>query len=105
MKHLIEKLGDIEAGEISEGYNEAMVKKIAKLTDRNHHTEALIAAARMMGYKGLVKKAELLRQLHKLEGSLPFGLSEYRSYLLKELKGFLQQDLDDAEFDALWGAM
>lgn len=80
------------------------VKEIAKLTDNNNHTEALIEGAKMVGATKLVKKLELVFKLQDLEGHMPVGLREYRDQLSKELDSLAKRDMSDEEFESFHGA-
>jgi hypothetical protein len=54
------------------------VAKIARLTDINNHTEAIILGAKMLGYTKLVRVLEHVLAIQELENHLPQALGEYR---------------------------
>ena len=85
-------------------FDPAVVKQMKKLTDSNHHDEAYIAGAKMLGATQLAKKFELVAELAKLEGHLPGDLSKYRYSLYEQLKKHAEQTLAPEEFKQFYGA-
>jgi hypothetical protein len=64
------------------------VKQIEKMTDRNDHSGAAIAGAKLLdkafgGYSKTVKVLEHLQEIHKLYGSMPYELGQFRYSTLK----------------------
>lgn len=85
-------------------FNGSVVSAIAEMTDRNDHTEALIAGARMLGYKHIVDKLEMVKKLQSLEGHLPHPLSTYRYDLYKQLMERAKKDLTPDQYKRFYGA-
>ena len=55
------------------------LKKVADMTERNHHGEAREYIAKQFEYCGRFAKIfNLLNEIHRLEGHLPFTLMNYR---------------------------
>lgn len=79
-------------------------ENIAKMTDRNLHTEAIIAGAKELKFTALVKKAELVLQLQKMEGHMPSGLGAYKGYLQKQLMDYAKQELSPEDYKAFQGS-
>jgi hypothetical protein len=63
----------------------AISKKIAKLTDKNDHTTAVIELAKFLKDTKSIKKLEAIEVIHKVEGSIPLEISKYRDNILKGL--------------------
>jgi hypothetical protein len=85
-------------------FNPETVAQIAKLTDNNDHGKALAVGAKMLGLKDLEKKVILVGELHKLEGSLPSGLKQYRDTLYDTLMAEAKKLLGDAEYKQFYGS-
>lgn len=78
------------------------VEKITKLKESNHHTEAYLLGAGMLGLKELAKKFDLLRQLVELEGHNPFRSYEYGLY--QALLASARVELDPKEYLLFYAA-
>lgn len=78
--------------------------KIAKMTDYNDHTGAIVAAAKMLSLKSVVDRAKLVDKLHDLEGGMPAELIKYRTSLYNELLAHAKKKLSPEEYDQLHGA-
>jgi hypothetical protein len=63
-----------------------IIKKIAKLTDRNDHTGAVIELATFLNNTRAIKLLQAIETIHKIEGSMPTEISKYRSSISKDLK-------------------
>ena len=63
----------------------AVSKKIAKLTDRNDHTTAVMELAKFLKDTKAIKKLEAIEVIHKVEGSIPYEISKYRDNILNSL--------------------
>jgi len=74
------KLTELTPSQVMSKFNAATVQKITNLKDKNHHTEAYLLGAKMMGYTELAKKFDLINQLVKLEGHNPIRTYEYELY-------------------------
>ena len=63
-----------------------IVAKIAKLTDRNDHTAAVIELATFLNNTRALKLLQAIKTIHDIEGSMPIEVSKYRSSILKDLE-------------------
>jgi len=61
------------------------VKKIAKNTDRNAHTEAVIELAKFLKDKSMEKILNSIMDIHMEMKSMPVELSKLRGQILDEL--------------------
>ena len=62
-----------------------IVAKIAKLTDRNDHTRAVLELATFLNDTKSFKKLEAVDTINTIEGSMPSEISKYRDSILKDL--------------------
>ena len=62
-----------------------IIEKIAKLTDRNDHTAAVIELATFLNDTKCIKKLQAVETIHTIEGSMPSEISKYRDTILKDL--------------------
>ena len=62
-----------------------IVAKIAKLTDRNDHTRAVLELATFLNDTKSIKKLQAVETIHTIEGSMPTEISKYRSSVLQDL--------------------
>jgi hypothetical protein len=85
------------------------VNKIAKMTDRNDHSGAAIEGAKLLdkaagGYSKTVKVFEHLNEIHKLMGSMPYELGQFRYQLLKQMWADAENKLGKEKGQAFGGA-
>jgi hypothetical protein len=62
-----------------------VMDKIAKLTDNNDHTNAVLELATFLNNTKAVKLLQAIETIHSIEGSMPSEVSKYRSSILKDL--------------------
>ena len=62
-----------------------IIEKVAKLTDRNDHTGAVIELATFLNDTKSVKLLQAIQTIHTIEGSMPSEISKYRDSILKDL--------------------
>ena len=62
-----------------------IIEKVAKLTDRNDHTGAVIELATFLNNTKAVKLIQAIETIHTIEGSMPSEISKYRDNILKDL--------------------
>jgi hypothetical protein len=62
-----------------------IIKKIAKLTDRNDHTASVMELATFLNNTKAVKLIQAIETIHTIEGSMPTEISKYRSSVLQDL--------------------
>ena len=55
-----------------------VVGRIRRMTDQNHHIEALMVGAKMLGMARTVKKLELLEQLKDWESPEEFPIPKWK---------------------------
>ena len=85
------------------------VNKIATMTDRNDHSGAALAGAKLLdkaagGYGKTVKVLEHLNEIHKLMGSMPYELGQFRYSLLKQMWADAESKLGKEKGEAFGGA-
>jgi len=99
------------AHRVAEQFHQAAQKSIApaqldqlkELTNRNHHSEAAVLGAKLLGARALEKKLGLVRQLHELEGSMPMALGQYRNLLFDALMEHAKRNLSEEDYKAFYG--
>ena len=64
---------------------DSTIKKFAKMTNDNQHTEVRLQIAKIIGDRGLIKKYEKLKKDQDKAGSLTEPLQKTRQRLDKEL--------------------
>ena len=82
---------------------DSTIKKFAKMTNDNQHTEVRLQIAKIVGDKGLIKKYEKLKKDQDKAGSLTGPLQKTRQRLDKELLSKAFDELDNAR--AVMGAL
>jgi hypothetical protein len=76
--------------------------KITEMTNNNYHCEALIEGAKQLNLPKLVKKFQLISELHKIDGHLHYDLSKYRNVAYKELLKIAEETLTAEEFSEFY---
>ena len=79
-------------------------KKLAKMTDRNDHSGALLEAAKMLKAKRLVEVMKGIVAIHKAEGSMPVELMRYRDSIMRRLMKLAKSKLSPEDFTQFHGA-
>lgn len=85
-----------------------IIRKIAKLTDHNAHTQAVIELAKMTGNSKLIKIANAVLTIHEntSNGGIPKRIQEYRdTELQNEIMSAIKQKYGDAVADELYSAL
>ena len=82
---------------------DSTIKKFAKMTNENQHTEVRLQIAKIVGDRGLIKKYEKLKKDQDRAGSLTEPLQKTRQRLDKELLSKAFDELDNAR--AVMGAL
>tara|TARA_B100000614_G_scaffold46643_1_gene39701 strand:- start:646 stop:942 length:297 start_codon:yes stop_codon:yes gene_type:complete len=82
---------------------DSTIKKFAKMTNDNQHTEVRLQIAKIIGDRGLIKKYEKLKKDQDKAGSLTEPLQKTRQRLDKELLSKAFDELDNAR--AVMGAL
>jgi hypothetical protein len=77
---------------------------IAQLTNENHHTDALIRLAQMLGNDKYAKILGHLREIHHLEGYLTPMVAEMRSFYSAMLFIDASHEFTSYEFSQIKGA-
>lgn len=96
--------GETESKTASNNFDIGMVDRIKTLTGRNHHAEAYLFGAKMLGAPMLAKKFSLVQQLQDLEGHRPQGLGEYQYGLYKQMMQYAKQVLRPEEYELFYQA-
>ena len=82
---ILDTIADIKEGieEIVEAQtmNDADIKKIAKMTDRNDHTGSLMHLAKLLGDKKGLEALKGIMMTHKAIGHMPDGLMKTRNQI------------------------
>lgn len=73
------------------------VKAIAKYTDNNDHTEAVLELARGLKLPKYIKAVQCVEGLHTFYGQMPSNLSQIREELKNNLLGFVKQEYGEEE--------
>ena len=81
-----------------------IVAKIAKLTDRNDHTRAVLELATFLNDTKSIKKLQAVETIHTIEGSMPTEISKYRSSVLQDLMDKFAKKYGSAPAKELNGA-
>lgn len=89
---------------MSDFFNPATVRKIARLTQNNDVVGALVEGTKMLGLSELQQKVALVGKLQDLEGELPPGLSEYRYGLYQTMMRHAKQVLTAEEYNQFYKA-
>lgn len=74
---------------------------IARMTDENDHTGAVVALAYLLKLPHFVKIAKHIQGIHKLEGHIPLYLHEYRAELRKRLFALAARQLTPDQYAQL----
>jgi hypothetical protein len=77
---------------------------IAQLTNENHHTDALIRLAQMLGDDKCAKILGHLREIHHLQGHLAAPLAEMRREIGASLLITAEREFLPEQFDKIYGA-
>jgi hypothetical protein len=62
-----------------------IVARVAKATDKNDHTGAVMELSVFLNDTKSFKKLEAIETIHTIEGSMPSEISKYRDSILKDL--------------------
>lgn len=84
---------------------QSAIDKMAKLTDDNQHTEALIVLAELVGMKKEVKILKLIQQIHQLEGHLPSTLGHYRRETSQNVHDKARRKFGKEVYDKIYSAL
>ena len=89
------------------GLNEAVVKKVAKLTDRNDASGArVLVAGDILKNKKLAKAYEAMSTLRDYVGHMPAALGDFQyNELDRQLKAQLYKKLSADDADRVWGSL
>ena len=78
--------------------------EIAHLTDINHHTEALMKLAQMVGNDKYRKILHHIDKIHDLEGHLPHHLAELRREIGVKLREIAEREFTSFEYHQIYEA-
>lgn len=100
----LKQLREIEETQISKKVA-TLVKKMEGLTDKNHHTECLAELAKFFGDKKMEKVMKSIADIQKEMRHLPYGLSQFRNEVAKDLLAIAKQRLNGKEYEAVYMAI
>ena len=83
------------------GVSDAAIKLIAKMTDNNDHTGALIELAKLLGHTRTVKILTAIETIHDVEQHLPSHVGEYRMEISDRLMDDASKRFDKATFQKI----
>lgn len=87
---------------------ELACKCMRKMVNENIHTEAMLKGVETLKHivgadvGNLLKKFELLKSLHMMEGHLPHGLSDYRYELYQKMIEIAKESLSEEDFNLFY---
>lgn len=82
-----------------------LVKKMEGLTDKNHHNEALAELAKFFGNKKMEKVMKAIQDIHDELKTMPYGLTQFRNEVTKDLLTLAKQRLNGKEYEAIYRAL
>lgn len=82
-----------------------LVKKMEGLTDKNHHNEALAELAKFFGNKKMEKVMKAIQDIHDELKTMPYGLTQFRNEVMKDLLTLAKQRLNGKEYEAIYRAL
>ena len=89
---------------LNEATNDAVFKKIYKMTDYNDHSGAIVEGLKFLKEKKLQKMAEAVVVLHDLEGHMPSELIKYRSSIMERMFKIAKKKLSPEDFKKFNGS-
>jgi uncharacterized coiled-coil DUF342 family protein len=102
LKDLI--LKEAEETEISKKVAD-LAKKIQGLTQKNQHNEALAELAKYFGDKKMEKVMKALQDINDELKTMPYGLTQFRNEVSKDLLALAKQRLNGKEYEAIYRAL
>jgi hypothetical protein len=81
------------------------IQEIAKQTDLNGHTMALITLARAMGGDGHLKTLENIDAIHRNIGHMPYHLGLFRTDISYQLRQIAKGLYDEETYNQICGAL
>jgi TnpA family transposase len=102
LKDLIIK--EAEETEISKKVDD-LVKKMESLTDKNQHNEALAELAKFFGNKKMEKVMKAIGDIHDELKTMPYGLTQFRNEVMKDLFALAKQRLNGKEYEAVYRSL
>ena len=82
--------------------DEKTIQQIARYTQRNDHTEALIKAAKALGQKTILERLKVIQRDQERRGELTIELYHNRFNLMGELFTFARAKLSPENFQQLY---
>ena len=86
------------------GVSDAAIKLIAKMTDNNDHTGALIELAKLLGHTRTVKILTAIETIQDVEQHLPTHVARYRQEISDRLMDDARKRFDKATFQKIQAA-
>ena len=100
----LKQLREIEETQISKKVA-TLVKKIEGLTDKKQHNEALAELAKFFGNKKMEKVMKAIQDIHDELKTMPYGLTQFRNEVTKDLLALAKQRLNGKEYEAIYRAL
>jgi hypothetical protein len=82
-----------------------LVKKMEGLTDKNHHNDALAELAKFFNNKKMEKVMKSIQDIQDEMKSMPYGLTQFRNEVSKDLLALAKQRLNGKEYEAVYRAL
>lgn len=76
---------------IKEGAEDAIVKKIEKMTDSNDHTGTVVELAKFLGNKQFITIATAIQTIHNADKGMSPDLGKYREEIRQRILNGIQQ--------------
>lgn len=89
---------------LNEKVTNAVIRRIAKLTDRNDHNGAMLVALTALGMTWQHKAMEHVTAIHKIMGHMPPELTKYRKSLYDEMMHFAKRGMSKEEYKEFYNA-
>ena len=102
LKDLI--LKEAEETEISKKVAD-LVKKIEGHTKKNDQNEALAELAKFFGDKKMEKVMKAIGDINSELKTMPYGLTQFRNEVTKDLLALAKQRLNGKEYEAVYRAL
>lgn len=95
---------EIEETQISKKVAD-LAKKMEGLTNKNQHNEALAELAKFFGNKKMEKVMKAIQDIHDELKTMPYGLTQFRNEVTKDLLTLAKQRLNGKEYEAIYRAL
>jgi hypothetical protein len=97
-------LAEAEMEEISKKVSD-LVKKMEGHMKKNHQNEALAELAKFFGDKKMEKVMSSIGDIQKELKTMPYGLTQFRNEVMKDLLALTKQRLNGKEYEAVYRSL